>query len=605
MERRLRVFALAAALVLPTIDATAQTTRHRRPFTGDYGVTAHYDADGVKGNGVEEDYTCAADSYDGHSGTDYGLPLGSEVVASAPGTVNRTNDGCNDYGGLGNTCGGYLGNWVEVVHADGSYSMYAHMKRGSLQVSPGDAVECGTVLGQSASSGSSTGPHLHYGSRKDSSGSWSHSSTRDPYEGPCGRNETLWTNQGQYQGAPGTECQNQEVDVDVWIESAGVEDLLTQGSSLEKADALAGETFEVSIYVRNNHFGPIREVELGYVIEEPFLRATDYVIESDVSGGGEFGVNDADADEANPPKDAMGPEGALTMYAFASGETKRVRITLEAAEPNIGKPDQDHPDVRGWIRNIADVYTQEGFADDPTQNDADERLVAFQEFDVLTQAHWDFDADEPEMLEGWTPCGDGDTEAAIAPERGGAVVTASGVPCLLSPAWTSIDAANDKLVIDVESDAGPHTATLWWTRSGDEDFAPERAIEFEIPASPTVVEVPLNEWTGVIDRLRLEPTADQALGAEVLIGSIRFVPADEVVDPGGDGDGETEDDPNTDASSAGEGSDGEDLTVIEGDGGCQSAPVPRGGSAPCTVLLFGLLLLGRRAGRSGSRSSPD
>ena len=213
MSQRLQVMILAASVLLLPLAAIAQV-KHRRPYQGTFGVTAHYDADGVKGNGRYSDYLCRGDSYDGHSGTDFGLPQGSIIVASASGTVTRTNDGCANYGGLGSTCGGYLGNWVEIAHKDGSRTVYAHMQRGSLRVSTGNRVQCGQVLGRSASSGNSSGPHLHYGSRAGAGGSWSISSTREVYKGACGRNTSLWTQQPAYQRAPGTQCQSVDSDGD-------------------------------------------------------------------------------------------------------------------------------------------------------------------------------------------------------------------------------------------------------------------------------------------------------------------------------------------------------------------------------------------------------
>ena len=207
---------LVVALVVLAFAApvAAQATRHRRPFGGDFGISAYYDADGRRGGG-SRDHTCGSRSYDGHSGTDYRLPMGTQVLASASGRVTRTNDGCPSTGSLGSTCGGYLGNWVEVQHADGSQTMYAHLRQGSVRVRAGQSVRCGQVLGHSASSGNSSGPHLHHGWRPSSSrSSWSISGTREMYRGSCGRSSTLWTNQRSFGQAPGTGCQSMDSDGD-------------------------------------------------------------------------------------------------------------------------------------------------------------------------------------------------------------------------------------------------------------------------------------------------------------------------------------------------------------------------------------------------------
>lgn len=201
------------ALFLLANGAVAQT-EHRRPYSGTFGVSAYYDADGVRGGG-SRDYSCGSNSYDGHSGTDYRLPIGTLVLASASGRVTRISDGCADIGGLGSTCGGYLGNWVEVQHEDGSQTMYAHMRRGSLRVRPGDNVSCGQALGASASSGNSSGPHLHHGSRSSGSrSSWSIGGTREMYAGRCGRTSSLWTDQRAPGTPPGTACETADRDGD-------------------------------------------------------------------------------------------------------------------------------------------------------------------------------------------------------------------------------------------------------------------------------------------------------------------------------------------------------------------------------------------------------
>ncbi|WP_432494721.1 M23 family metallopeptidase [Kineococcus auxinigenes] len=54
-----------------------------------------------------------------------------------------------------------VGNHVVVDHGDGSFACYAHLRRGSLRVRPGDAVRAGDVLGECGNSGNSSEPHLH------------------------------------------------------------------------------------------------------------------------------------------------------------------------------------------------------------------------------------------------------------------------------------------------------------------------------------------------------------------------------------------------------------------------------------------------------------
>lgn len=55
-----------------------------------------------------------------------------------------------------------IGNYVLLAHADGVYTVYAHLAPGSLVVKAGDQIRSGQRLGAIGSSGSSTEPHLHF-----------------------------------------------------------------------------------------------------------------------------------------------------------------------------------------------------------------------------------------------------------------------------------------------------------------------------------------------------------------------------------------------------------------------------------------------------------
>ncbi len=54
------------------------------------------------------------------------------------------------------------GNHVILRHAEGIYSVYAHLAPGSLKVKNGDSVKAGQVLAAVGGSGNSTEPHLHF-----------------------------------------------------------------------------------------------------------------------------------------------------------------------------------------------------------------------------------------------------------------------------------------------------------------------------------------------------------------------------------------------------------------------------------------------------------
>lgn len=87
-----------------------------------------------------------------HAGLDMAGPMGTPIFATGNGKVVRAGP-----------AGGY-GNLVEIEHADGLHTRYAHML--SIAVNVGDEVTAATVVGALGSTGASTGPHLHYEVRR-------------------------------------------------------------------------------------------------------------------------------------------------------------------------------------------------------------------------------------------------------------------------------------------------------------------------------------------------------------------------------------------------------------------------------------------------------
>ena len=83
-----------------------------------------------------------------HKGIDFAGKIGTELMAVAPGRVVSAGERV----GYGTT--------VEIDHGLGFTTLYAHLSK--INVSRGDWVRPGTVVGLGGSSGRSTGPHLHY-----------------------------------------------------------------------------------------------------------------------------------------------------------------------------------------------------------------------------------------------------------------------------------------------------------------------------------------------------------------------------------------------------------------------------------------------------------
>lgn len=102
-----------------------------------------------------------------HKGIDIAQSNGADVVASRSGTVIKSYNGCtHNYGKSSNCCGNGYGNYVIIMHDDGTYStLYGHMS--SIIVSVGTYVNKGQTIGYVGSTGHSTGPHLHFEIRKN------------------------------------------------------------------------------------------------------------------------------------------------------------------------------------------------------------------------------------------------------------------------------------------------------------------------------------------------------------------------------------------------------------------------------------------------------
>lgn len=153
------------------------------------------------------DYMCNERTYDlnsgyNHAGIDYFLWPFSwrimdqamiEIVAAAPGTILAKHDGNYDRScSLGDT------DWnaVYVQHADGSVAWYGHMKKNSLtSKNVGDSVTEGEYLGLVGSSGSSTGPHLHFELRSSNQVG---ATIYEPHAGACRTGDSLWQDQRPY-----------------------------------------------------------------------------------------------------------------------------------------------------------------------------------------------------------------------------------------------------------------------------------------------------------------------------------------------------------------------------------------------------------------------
>ncbi len=107
--------------------------------------------------------------YQGYNGTfshqnenslDFTMPEGTEITAAREGlvidVVQNNNKGCPT-----KDCASF-GNYITILHSDGTIAQYFHLKQNGARVIVGDTVQKSSVIGLSGNTGWSSGPHLHF-----------------------------------------------------------------------------------------------------------------------------------------------------------------------------------------------------------------------------------------------------------------------------------------------------------------------------------------------------------------------------------------------------------------------------------------------------------
>jgi murein DD-endopeptidase MepM/ murein hydrolase activator NlpD len=101
---------------------------------------------------------------------DIAMPTGTAVRAARGGLVVSVQDG---YGAGGNSVS-YRSqtNSIYILHDDGTFGVYAHLRQRSAVVEPGLRVRTGQIIAQSGNTGYSTGPHLHFAVLRNAGLKW-------------------------------------------------------------------------------------------------------------------------------------------------------------------------------------------------------------------------------------------------------------------------------------------------------------------------------------------------------------------------------------------------------------------------------------------------
>jgi murein DD-endopeptidase MepM/ murein hydrolase activator NlpD len=90
-----------------------------------------------------------------HNGVDFAAPIGAPVYATAAGTVSSV--------GMEGPCG----NKVEIDHDGGITSVYCHLSRFAAGLHAGQHVEARQLIAYVGQTGRVTGPHLHFGIKRN------------------------------------------------------------------------------------------------------------------------------------------------------------------------------------------------------------------------------------------------------------------------------------------------------------------------------------------------------------------------------------------------------------------------------------------------------
>lgn len=145
---------IGSTIIIPGGEIAAPASRQKRtrapssiyePYLGGSGrAYPGYYSNPLPGNAITQ-------ALHGWNGIDFGAPRGTPIRVAADGVaIVVRNGGWN---------GGY-GSYVVVMHENDSQTLYSHMTRAN--VSSGQSVSAGQIIGFVGSTGLSTGPHLHF-----------------------------------------------------------------------------------------------------------------------------------------------------------------------------------------------------------------------------------------------------------------------------------------------------------------------------------------------------------------------------------------------------------------------------------------------------------
>jgi len=125
--------------------------------------------------------------YSSHSGYDFSLRYGTQIIASSSGYASYYY--CKD-----------CGNSIKINHLNGYQTTYMHLQEDDILTKSGPVwVETGDSIGKVGLTGRTTGPHLHFEVTKDNDGDGNFNDDfptgrTDPFGWQCNEKDDLWEN---------------------------------------------------------------------------------------------------------------------------------------------------------------------------------------------------------------------------------------------------------------------------------------------------------------------------------------------------------------------------------------------------------------------------
>lgn len=99
-------------------------------------------------------------SHQNENSIDFTMPEGTEIVAARDGIVvkivKNNTESC-----IKEECKKY-NNYILIMHSDGTFAEYAHIKYNGTNLHEEDSVKKGQIIAYSGNVGYSSGPHLHF-----------------------------------------------------------------------------------------------------------------------------------------------------------------------------------------------------------------------------------------------------------------------------------------------------------------------------------------------------------------------------------------------------------------------------------------------------------